>query len=60
MSYSGTVTIKVVSVSNVPVADANGSSDPYVIITVGKTEQKTSEKSNNLNPVFNESIALPP
>ena len=58
MSYSGTVTVKVISVSNVPIADANGSSDPYVTITVGKTEQKTTDKANDLNPVFNESIVL--
>ena len=58
MSYQGTVTVKVISVDNVPEADIQGGSDPYVTVSIGKTKQKTKAIQNELNPVFNESLLL--
>ena len=54
MSFPGTVVITVISVDNVPVADLNGKSDPYVTVEIGSKKQKTTVKKKELNPVYNE------
>ena len=56
MSFKGTVTIEIISVDNVPKADIQGGSDPYVTVSIGGTTKKTSVKENDLNPVYNESL----
>lgn len=35
-----------------------GSSDPYVVLKIGKTKFKTQVKKKNLNPVWNEEFTF--
>ena len=37
-------------------ADSDGTSDPYVVLTLGKTEKKTSIKNNTVNGIWNEKL----
>lgn len=45
---------------NLSPADADGKSDPYIVIKLGKTEIKDRDKyiPKQLNPVFGRSVAI--
>ena len=51
-----TVTIDVISASNLPNEDIIGKSDPYAVLTCGDWTSKTKVIDNNLNPEWNESM----
>eukprot|EP00164_Ancoracysta_twista_P016953 GFYU01028695.1.p1 GENE.GFYU01028695.1~~GFYU01028695.1.p1 ORF type:complete len:567 (+),score=139.85 GFYU01028695.1:250-1950(+) len=48
------VTVKVKSAKNLMAADANGFSDPFVQVKMGKTKVKTKVQKKTLNPTWNE------
>eukprot|EP00041_Stephanoeca_diplocostata_P011791 m.194915 g.194915 ORF g.194915 m.194915 type:complete len:485 (-) comp18669_c0_seq2:59-1513(-) len=56
-------TLHVICATNLPIADANGFSDPYVKVwlfrgtqQIKKSKRKTKIMYKNLNPVFNEAL----
>ncbi|ETO26191.1 hypothetical protein RFI_10946, partial [Reticulomyxa filosa] len=49
------VTVNIIRGLDLPVADLNGSSDPYVITKIFTDEWKTKVVPKNLNPQWNES-----
>ena len=51
-----TLYIKVISGSEIPVADESGLSDPFCVLGLQdrKNEKKTSVKKQTLNPVWNQ------
>ena len=53
-----TLYIKVISGSNIPVADATGLSDPFCVLELKnrKDERKTEIKKQTLNPVWNQTF----
>ncbi|OQS01372.1 hypothetical protein ACHHYP_01203 [Achlya hypogyna] len=51
--------VKVENAKDLPSADSNGASDPFVRITVGNEVRKTSTKYKTLTPVWNESFEIP-
>ena len=54
----GKLTIEVISASDLPSADIQGSSDPYCKIKCGSFKQQTKAIQNDLNPVWNECLCL--
>eukprot|EP01119_Soliformovum_irregulare_P009702 TRINITY_DN2331_c0_g1_i4.p1 TRINITY_DN2331_c0_g1~~TRINITY_DN2331_c0_g1_i4.p1 ORF type:complete len:1787 (+),score=428.30 TRINITY_DN2331_c0_g1_i4:45-5405(+) len=50
--------VKVIGAKGLAPSDNNGSSDPYVEITVGKQKYKTKVVDKNLNPVWNETFTF--
>ncbi|KAK9091590.1 hypothetical protein Sjap_024767 [Stephania japonica] len=57
--YLGLLRICVRRGLNLAVRDVHkGSSDPYVVITLGKQKLKTHRVENNLNPEWNEELTL--
>lgn len=51
--------VEVIAAQNVPIADSNGKSDPYITMTVnGEQKQKTTVKKKDLNPTFNETFTF--
>lgn len=46
------VEVTVVKAVDLPAADLNGKSDPYVVLTVGDHTRKSSIVSANVNPVW--------
>ncbi|XP_042058034.1 ADP-ribosylation factor GTPase-activating protein AGD12-like [Salvia splendens] len=55
--YIGKMKVKVLRGSNLAVRDML-SSDPYIVLTLGKQKVQTSVVSSNLNPVWNEELLL--
>ena len=55
---SGVVMIELVSCSNLKAMDADGFSDPYVKINLGKQRFKSKVKNKTLNPIFKENFSL--
>ncbi|KAL3631587.1 ADP-ribosylation factor GTPase-activating protein agd12 [Castilleja foliolosa] len=55
--YMGTLKIKVLKGTNLAVRDML-SSDPYIILNLGKQTVKTSVVKSNLNPIWNEELKL--
>lgn len=53
---NGTATIQVIEAKNLASRDANGFSDPFVVVRLGKKEQRTKTIKKNLNPAWNESF----
>ena len=53
-----TLYVKVISGSNIPVADATGLSDPFCILEIEKRkdQRKTEIKKQTLNPVWNQTF----
>jgi Ca2+-dependent lipid-binding protein len=65
MVEHGKVFVTIIEARNLPAADTNGKSDPYVRIKnvkglsmPGKDYEKTKVVEKTLNPVFNESFTL--
>ena len=57
LSAIGIVTVKLLSCSDLINTDDDtfgGLSDPYVILTIGKSERISKRQKNTLNPFFNE------
>jgi Ca2+-dependent lipid-binding protein len=50
--------LEVVEARNLAVRDANGFSDPYVKVALGKNKKKTKTIKKNLNPFFNEELVM--
>lgn len=50
----GLLTVSVKSAMHLVSADANGKSDPYVVVECGRKKEKTSIKDKTLRPVWNE------
>eukprot|EP00996_Jenningsia_fusiforme_P000241 NODE_1196_length_1650_cov_25.443473_g1062_i0.p1 GENE.NODE_1196_length_1650_cov_25.443473_g1062_i0~~NODE_1196_length_1650_cov_25.443473_g1062_i0.p1 ORF type:complete len:444 (+),score=84.61 NODE_1196_length_1650_cov_25.443473_g1062_i0:156-1487(+) len=44
--------------SNLPIADPEGTSDPYVIVTVGKEVRRTACRKRTLNPTWGETLSF--
>ena len=42
--------------ADLPAADSNGLSDPYVVLTLGDHKLKSSIKSASLSPVWDEKL----
>ncbi|GMI70173.1 hypothetical protein like AT3G07940 [Hibiscus trionum] len=57
VEFIGLIKVNVVKGTNLAVRDML-SSDPYVILTLGRQSVKTRVIKNNLNPVWNESLML--
>ena len=55
----GTLTVEVLSCSNLLPADTNGKSDPVIVVTLAGVTARTSRKKNTLDPVFGEKLSLP-
>ncbi|EPS58515.1 hypothetical protein M569_16298, partial [Genlisea aurea] len=55
--YIGTLKIKVLKGTNLAIRDML-SSDPYIILSLGKQKVQTSVVKSNLNPVWNEELKL--
>merc|ERR1712137_580007 len=51
--------VTVVECRNLPAADPNGKSDPYVKLSVEGHKTKTKIVKKNLNPIFNEEFTFP-
>jgi len=56
---NGEIKVTVNTGKDLPAMDKSGTSDPYVIIDVGKKSSKTKHISKNLNPSWNESFVFP-
>jgi len=52
------MTVHVIEARDLAVADDNGFSDPYCIITLGKLKRKTKVIKKTLHPKWNESFSL--
>ncbi len=50
--------IVVVEAAEVPVADSDGGSDPFLVISIGSKTHKTSVVKHSLNPVWNETKVI--
>ncbi|XP_020588597.1 ADP-ribosylation factor GTPase-activating protein AGD12-like isoform X1 [Phalaenopsis equestris] len=57
VDFIGILTVKVIQGRNLAVRDML-SSDPYVVLSLGKQKAKTSVIKSNLNPVWNEELKL--
>lgn len=51
-----TIRIKLVKGVNLPSADPNGKSDPYVILELNNQKKKSKTIKKTLNPIFNENF----
>lgn len=56
MTWPGSVNIDIIQATEVPAADFDGKSDPYVLLHCGKWRKQTKTKKNCLTPVWNESL----
>jgi len=54
MEFKGVITVNVLEAKNLVAADKSGTSDPYVVLTLGKQVHKTKVIDKNLQPVWNE------
>uniref|UniRef100_A0A0A0KP50 Arf-GAP domain-containing protein n=1 Tax=Cucumis sativus TaxID=3659 RepID=A0A0A0KP50_CUCSA len=57
VEYIGLLKVKVIKGTNLAIRDMM-SSDPYVVMTLGKQTVQTSVVRSNLNPVWNEELTL--
>jgi Ca2+-dependent lipid-binding protein len=53
-SEEGSIKIQVLEARNLAPTNAQGTSNPYVVLKYGKKEKKTQIKGNTLNPQWNE------
>ena len=51
--------LSIESASDLPAADMDGKSDPYVIVRMGKASSQTPVIPKNLNPTFHHRAVLP-
>lgn len=58
VAWTGILSIFVDSAQELPAADLNGSSDPYVVLSNGKQSAKTKVVKKNLNPSWQEAHDL--
>ncbi|KAL1297234.1 hypothetical protein AAFC00_004797 [Neodothiora populina] len=54
-----TLRVQVMKGRNLAPKDKNGTSDPYLVVTIGDARAATSSVSKSLNPEWNESFDLP-
>ncbi|KAI9729474.1 MAG: phosphatidylserine decarboxylase [Cirrosporium novae-zelandiae] len=59
MDKSLVLRIAVLKARNLAAKDRGGTSDPYLVVTLGETRQSTSAIPKNLNPEWNETFDLP-
>ena len=52
------VEIKIIAANKLPSADANGKSDPYVVVSTSKGDIKTEVVKNTLDPTWNEMVVI--
>eukprot|EP01098_Paradermamoeba_levis_P012150 TRINITY_DN5257_c0_g1_i1.p1 TRINITY_DN5257_c0_g1~~TRINITY_DN5257_c0_g1_i1.p1 ORF type:complete len:259 (-),score=57.07 TRINITY_DN5257_c0_g1_i1:4-780(-) len=53
---SGNLKVQLLEANNLPIADRNGSSDPYVKISLGECKVKSKKKFKTLNPQWDETF----
>ncbi|PRP89455.1 hypothetical protein PROFUN_01318 [Planoprotostelium fungivorum] len=53
---NGTIHLKIHKGVNLPAADSNGLSDPYLVATIGELKVKTKNKKKTLDPVWEEEL----
>ncbi|XP_019173748.1 PREDICTED: synaptotagmin-4-like [Ipomoea nil] len=58
--FRGVLTVTVISAEELPATDISGKSDPFVVITMKKSDQrnKTRVLNNTLNPVWNQTFDI--
>ncbi|CAH9084125.1 unnamed protein product [Cuscuta epithymum] len=58
--FRGVLTVTVISAEELPATDLSGKSDPFVVITMKKSEQKSKTRvlNNTLNPVWNQTFDI--
>eukprot|EP00771_Trimastix_marina_P001905 gnl/Trimastix_PCT/3015.p2 GENE.gnl/Trimastix_PCT/3015~~gnl/Trimastix_PCT/3015.p2 ORF type:complete len:281 (+),score=59.71 gnl/Trimastix_PCT/3015:98-940(+) len=56
---SGQFDVTVRSATDIPIADSNGLSDPYLVLTMGTVQHRTKVIKETLNPVWNEHFSFP-
>ncbi|VFQ60736.1 unnamed protein product [Cuscuta campestris] len=58
--FRGVLTVTVISAEELPVTDLSGKSDPFVVITMKKSEHKSKTRvlNNTLNPVWNQTFDI--
>ncbi|KAI5673331.1 hypothetical protein M9H77_13695 [Catharanthus roseus] len=56
----GVLSVTVISAEDLPAADLMGKSDPFVVVTMKKSEQKNKTRvlNNTLNPVWNQTFDI--
>ena len=52
------VEIKIIAANGLPSSDANGKSDPYVVVSTSKCDIKTEVKKCTLDPTWNEMVVM--
>jgi len=57
IEFIGILNVKVIGGTNLAIRDMS-SSDPYVVLTLGRQKAQTSVIKGNLNPVWNEELKL--
>ncbi|KAH3767993.1 hypothetical protein Pelo_84 [Pelomyxa schiedti] len=58
MSLGGKLDVTIVSCSHLAAADANGLSDPYVVLVTSEGKWRTETILQNLDPVFNKTLTV--
>nr|GMD40958.1 synaptotagmin-5-like [Ipomoea batatas] len=58
--FRGVLTVTVISAEELPATDLAGKSDPFVVITMKKSDQKNKTRvlNNTLNPVWNQTFDI--
>ncbi|MES1910298.1 MAG: hypothetical protein MHM6MM_002918, partial [Cercozoa sp. M6MM] len=54
--YYGVLNVEVMNGAQLPAADRNGLSDPFLVLKLGDEKRKTTVKKNTLNPTWNENF----
>ncbi|XP_031101963.1 synaptotagmin-4-like [Ipomoea triloba] len=58
--FRGVLTVTVISAEELPATDLTGKSDPFVVVTMKKSDQKNKTRvlNNTLNPVWNQTFDI--